>query len=76
MNPPEVSISIEHLSNLGLCVSYDKIPKIEIEIANAVSVKKNVPPNVIPGVHVQFAIDNFDLIKRHNANEHLKTFQF
>ena len=59
-------VLIEHMSNLGLCISYDKVLKIENAIANAVSAKMEtsngvyIPPNVVPGVPVHFAIDNCD----------------
>ena len=54
------------MSNLNLCISYDKVLKIENSIANVVlSQKKStygvcVPPNIVPGIPVHFAIDICD----------------
>ena len=57
---------IDCLSELNLSVNYDKILKIETEIANAVTktIQQNngvyVPPTIKKGMRVHFAIDNTD----------------
>ena len=57
---------VELISDLGLCISYDKIIKIENFIANSVTqrIKENnrvyIPSNIVRGVPIHFAIDNCD----------------
>ena len=52
------------MSDLGLCMSYDKIIKIENSIANSViqRIKENnrvyIPSNIVRGVPIHFAIEN------------------
>lgn len=62
----KLSNQVVKLSNLNLCISYNKVLKIEKLITNAVPFQKKstygvyVPPSIIPGIPVHFAIDNCD----------------
>lgn len=57
---------IQHLFNLGLSVSYDRIMKIENGIGNAIAEKMStnggiyIPEHLVRDVPLHFAIDNID----------------
>ena len=57
---------VELMSDLSLCISHDKIIKIENSVANSVKqrIKENnrvyIPSNTVRGVPIHFAIDNCD----------------
>ena len=57
---------VKLISDLGLCISYDTIIKIENSIANSVTQRMNennrvrIPCNIVSGVPIHFPIDNCD----------------
>ena len=64
--PPEVKKIIDLLNDFNLSVTYDKIISIETAIANAIVKEKEesngvyVPPNIVKGKGLHFAINNSD----------------